>query len=559
MESVVKESKHINPPLVILNEVGLAVTQLLDLQGVLDFTLDVLVNELGMAESLIYLWDSAQERYILSASHGTSGEIIMEIDKRRQSGNDFVRKVAESREVVFVPQLGLDDRFNQGINDAYRGRAIVGFPLVSRGITIGVIELISSIENTLPYLDMAFFTTLGRQIGTAIDNAALVADTQQREKEALALYQLGSTITTSLILSEVLEAVAEAARGLLGADIGLVGILNEKCQEVEIKATAGYQADRMQGMRIPVSEPAPGCSLLTGDPIMGNIGDSNPPCFHDEGTLAASQIASFLVTPLQRGERFVGIVEVMTRQRRQFLKSDAKLLMRLATHVIIAIENAQLYQQLRYVAALEEQNRLARELHDHLAQALGYIKVKASMTDDLLDRGQINPARESLQDLKKVTNIVYTDLREAIFNLRTSSSPRSEFLPALQDYLDEYRLHYDVDVRLVVDDETSTEFSPEVANQLMRIVQEALANVRKHACAGTAWVRCMQDGPEILITIEDYGRGFDQDQLANGTGQCYGIQIMRERVETVEGSLQIDSEPGLGTRINVRVPSVFIK
>jgi signal transduction histidine kinase len=460
--------------------------------------------------------------------------------------------------MLFVPAMQQDDRFRPEVIELLSSHTFIGFPLVSRGITNGVIELFSSVENTTLFLDMAFFTTFGRLIGTAIDNAILVANTKEREREALALFQLGTTISASLELPDVLDAVAGAACELLEADIGLVGITKENGQEVEIKASAGHEADRLQGMRIPISKETSGNSLLVGNPIMGNIGENNQCCFHDAATIDADQITSYLVVPLQRGEQFLGIIEVMSRKPRRFSQHEAYLLMQLATHVVVAIENAHLYQQLRYVAALEEQNRLARELHDHLAQALGYLKVKASMTGDLLQQSKINLAQDSLHDLKKVTDIVYTDLREAIFNLRTSSAARSDFLPALQTYLDEYRLHYDVDVRLTIDDETTIDFSPEVANQLMRIIQEALVNVRKHAKANRAWVRCKQDGPFITISIEDDGQGFDQKELCNNIRQCYGLQIMQERVESIDGSLQINSEPGLGTRVEVKVHSVYI-
>jgi signal transduction histidine kinase len=270
--------------------------------------------------------------------------------------------------------------------------------------------------------------------------------------------------------------------------------------------------------------------------------------------IADEHIASFLAVPLQRGGRFLGLVEVMMRQRRRLVQGDAQLLMRLAHHVVVAIENAQLYRQLRYLAALEERDRLARELHDHLAQALGYLNVKASITDDLLSGGRIDDAQESLLELKKVTKVVYTDVREAIFNLRTAVSSRAGLLPTLQDYLAEYRAHYGVDARLAIGDEDSPEFSPEVASQLLRIIQEALTNVRKHAGASRVWVRCSQNGNQVCISVEDDGRGFDPAQVAEGGRQCFGLQIMRERAESVGGSLGLDSQPGQGTRVVVRVP-----
>ena len=539
--------------LAILNEVGLAATQLLDLQEIMDFALDTVVNKLGMANGMIYLLDEATGRYTLRASHGISKAQIEEIDRRRRSGWDITQEVAETGKEVFVADMASDARF-YGVWDNLQSRSYVKMPLKSKGAVVGVMGLITPARQSVTEREVEFLKAVGREIAIAIDNAILLADARRREQQATTLYKLGTKISDSLAVGEVLDAVADAARELLAAEVGLVGLLDEERQEVVIEATAGIRADALKGMRIPVCETAPGGVLVEGRPIMAEAYDPDQPILHEENLIADEHITSFLAVPLQRGERFLGMVEVMTRQRRRFLQRDAQLLSRLAHHVVVAIENAQLYRQLRYLVILEERDRLAREMHDHLAQVLGYLNVKASVTDDLLSGGQIDEAQESLLELKKVTKVVYTDVRETIFNLRTAISSQIGLLPTLQDYLADYRAHYGLDACLVIGDEYSAEFSPEVASQLLRIIQEALTNARKHAGASRAWVRCEGDGDQVCISIEDDGQGFDPAQVGEEGRQYFGLQIMRERAESVGGSLELDSQPGQGTRVVVRVP-----
>lgn len=539
--------------LAILNEMSLAANQMPDLQEIMDFALDTVVNKLGMANGLIFLWDEAAGRYTLQASYGLSAAQIEEIDRRRQSGLDITRGVVESGKELFVVRMISDSRFH-GIWDHLENRSYVNFPLMSRGTVVGVMALISPVSHFITPRKVDFLKAVGREIGVAIDNAILLADTQRREQEALTLYELGTNMSASLALSEVLNVVANAARELLNTDIGLVGLYDEEHQEIVMKAAAGIQANILKGMRIPVDAGSPGNALVQGEPIMVEINNTDPPIRHFERWITGEQISSSLTVPLERGERLLGLIEVMTRQPRHFLQRDAQLLMRLAHHVVVSIENAQLYRQLRYLAALEERDRLAREMHDHLAQALGYLNVKSSITSDQLSNGQIEQTQEGLLELKKIAKLIYTDVRESIFNLRTTVSQHKSMLQTLQEYLLEYRTHYGLDVRLSLEHEDTIEFIPEVASQILRIIQEALTNVRKHADADYVWICCEEEGDRICIRIEDNGRGFYPTQIAEDGLQHYGLQIMRERAESVGGTLELDSRPGQGTCVILRVP-----
>jgi nitrate/nitrite-specific signal transduction histidine kinase len=550
------EMIHREQELAILNEVGLAATQLLDLQEIMEIALDTMVGKLGMDNVLIYLWDEAAERYTMQASRGISRVQIDEIERRRQSGYDITQEVVKSGKEEFVANMADDPRF-KGVWQNLQNRSYVKLPLISRGTVVGVLGVVTPVGQSLNSHDVDFLKSIGREIGIAIDNATLLVETKQREKQAITLYRLGMKISAPLSLRDVLDAVAEAARELMNADIGLVGLMDDEVQAVIVKAVAGAQRNLTINMRMSVNKQAPWSELRAGQPYMTNEDDSSILNLHDNDLISREQIKSVLAVPLLRGGQFLGLVEVMTRKPRFFKQRDGRLLSRLANQVVVAVENAQLYRQLHHLVTLEERDRLARELHDHLAQGLAYLKVKASITEDLLSNAQIEQAQVSLLELKKASQVLYTDVREEIFNLRTAVKEQDGFFSVLRDYLIDYETHYDLEIHMIIEDDCPSEFSSEVASQLLRVIQEALTNVRRHSDAAKVLINCRQGGEQVCISIEDDGQGFYPDEVTKDGGQRYGLQIMRERAESVGGSLEIDSLPGKGTRVVVSVPPMY--
>ena len=548
------EMEDRNQELSVLNEVALTVSQSLDLQEVLDRALETVTDKLRMEASFIRLLDRATGSLTLRACQGATEGLCREIKQRRKDpARDISSEVVRTGKTYFVNNMATESRF-EGLWDRMDERSYILVPLKSKGSVVGTLGLVSYPGRPMSDRAVVVMEAIAHEIGIAIENALLLAESQQNEHEAITLSQLGTQVSASLALKEVLNAVAEAARKLLEADIGLVGLIDEEHQVFVLKAAAGIRSEALIGVRAPVAGLAPGSNWMSGQPVMAEINDSDQPILFDEDLIKDEKIASFLTVPLERGERILGLIQVMTRQPRRFLPRDAQLLMRLAHHVVVTIENARLYRQLRYLAVLEERDWLAREMHDHLSQTLGYMNIKTSMIDDLLVGGQVDQAREGLQELKDAAKIAYTDVREAIFNLRTSVSPGAGLLGTLQDYLVDYRMHYGLDARLIIAEEDLAELSPEVAAQLLRIIQEALVNVRKHASADKVRITCRPDGDQVDITIEDNGRGFAPDQAPGADQQHYGLQIMRERAESMGGSLVLDSQPGRGTRVIVRVP-----
>jgi two-component system nitrate/nitrite sensor histidine kinase NarX len=203
-----------------------------------------------------------------------------------------------------------------------------------------------------------------------------------------------------------------------------------------------------------------------------------------------------------------------------------------------------------HLASLQERERLSRDLHDQLAPGLGFIKIQTAVINEALNRGDLEEARQQLQELKELANDLYTDVREEIFNLRTEISSGREFWPVLEDYLTEYEGRYNLEVELSPSNGARPEFPVKAAGQLLRIIQEALSNVRSHAQASRVTIQVQGGEEQTQITIEDDGQGFDMDQLSENS-QSFGLEIMRERAESIGGRLAVDSAPGRGTRLSV--------
>ncbi len=217
--------------------------------------------------------------------------------------------------------------------------------------------------------------------------------------------------------------------------------------------------------------------------------------------------------------------------------------------------HSELLQQQRALAVLDERDRLARELHDNLAQVLGYVSTQGQAARELLSQGDPLVAGEMLTRLITVTQNAQGDAREYIAGTGTGVLTRLGLLPALDEYLGQFSQSSGLRTELVAQPGIEQGmFEPVVEVQLLRIVQEALTNVRKHANARTARVVLSMEGNKGEVIVEDDGQGFPPEQLPVFGRQSFGLRVMRERAMEFGGDVQVTSVPGCGTRVVVRVP-----
>jgi signal transduction histidine kinase len=369
-----------------------------------------------------------------------------------------------------------------------------------------------------------------------------------RRSEAMAaINAIGTDITGLSDLEKILHAVVGAARKLMGTEVSALCFVSEKNCPVPKVLAGPPEAFAVSGNRLNSSGCVANC--LAAPVLSASQGEAAVEC----SGIKPEYTKAHLAAPLTREGHVIGALCVAGRSPRHFLPLEVELLTRLATRAAVAIENARLHERLRDVAVIEERHRIAREMHDGLAQALGYLDLKIGELEAAVS---LPPAtlRTELGRMKKVVAGAYEEVRQAIFGLKMTPPRGLGLVPTLAEYLREFSEQTGTTVELKLADEEGARLSPRAELQLIRIIQEALANVRKHAQAGRAWVTFDTEEGKAKITVQDDGRGFDPEEAARPGRTPFGLRSMRERAESVGGTLAVEPGQGRGTQVIIRLP-----
>lgn len=257
---------------------------------------------------------------------------------------------------------------------------------------------------------------------------------------------------------------------------------------------------------------------------------------------------SWMSIPLIAREKPVGVLVLAHEEVNYYTPARAELAMAFANYAAIAVTNAQLYEQARYLAALEERQKLARELHDSVSQALYGIVLGARTARTLLDRDPPQAA-QPLDYILQLSEAGLAEMRALIFELRPESLQTEGLVAALGRLVNALGARYRLEVRLEAGNEPDV--SMEVKESLYRITQEAMNNIAKHARAQHVNIQLKVESDALMLEISDDGAGFDASQQFPGH---LGMHTMRERAEKVGGIFIIESTPGTGTKIQVTIP-----
>lgn len=212
--------------------------------------------------------------------------------------------------------------------------------------------------------------------------------------------------------------------------------------------------------------------------------------------------------------------------------------------------------QQRTLAAVEERERMGRELHDSLGQVLNYVHIQSEVILDQVSKGDLTTAAANLTRLNTVTQEANIDIRSYIKDTRPIRSVQKAFFPALDQYIEKFSQLSGIRVNLIVPDKNIENQITESAKiNIIRIIQEALSNARKHARATNIQIIFTLSDNALQITIADNGIGFNPEApLGN---DHFGLQIMRERTVDIGGEFQIQAEPGQGTQVIVQLPTAI--
>jgi signal transduction histidine kinase len=376
-------------------------------------------------------------------------------------------------------------------------------------------------------------------------------ETRDRDRR---LIEAGMILASELSLEAVLIRIVELAVDLTDARYGALGVLTPDGRLIEEFITVGITPEE----RAALGDPPTGHGLLgvlitearplripdiSADPRSVGFPPNHPP------------MHSLLGAPVAGRGRVFGNIYLTDKQGAEmFDEEDERVLVVLATQAAIAVENARLYdeterksRELQKLQMLEERERIAKELHDGVIQSL--FAVGMSLQGLAAASSDAEMARRLEAAVEDVDHSI-RDLRNYIFGLRPGILADRQLDQALKEMTSEFGARSGVVTVVDVDSEAASQLASR-AGDVVQLAREALSNVGRHGAATTCRVSLRRGEAGLFLEIDDDGRGFDVDVTSWGMG----LNNLRERVESLGGVLQVESEPGVGTTVRATFPS----
>jgi len=375
-----------------------------------------------------------------------------------------------------------------------------------------------------------------------VDNLRLHGETRRRLAESESLQRVTAALLQRRTLDEVLEIVRHEARQLTGAAGGGVFLLED---DAWLRMTGTDTELDPLAQRIPVAGTFTGQAVLRGKPMLVND--------YADGAIETRtpglKTESLLAVPLQVAGTAIGALNVANRPG-GFTEEDVRILGLLADVAAIAIENARLQEKAGRLAIVEERQRLARELHDSVTQALYSVTLYAEAARMALSAGRQDVAAENLRELHAMAREALFDIRLLVYELHPPILEGQGLAAALQTRLAAVETRVGLQIELRVDGGRRLSLSAE--EEVYRIALEALNNVVKHARAQHVTVYLRFDDQRVYLEIADDGLGYDPVRARESGGM--GLRGMEERAQRLHGQLEILGVPGKGTTVKVEVP-----
>ena len=317
---------------------------------------------------------------------------------------------------------------------------------------------------------------------------------------------------------------------------------------LKLAAYQGFSADYAAKIdRLRVGEGFSGRVVQEAKPV--TVTDASTDPWLTSMGVAERGSLSLASVPLGSRGKVLGALFIATPEHREFGGQEVELLSSIGNQIGVAIENGLLYRSAQQLAVLEERNRLARDLHDSVTQAVYGVTLYAEAAARLISSGQVEKAADHLRELRTTALQALREMRSLIFELRPPVLEKEGLVAALHARLDAVEGRAGVATEFKV--EGTIDLSTSTEEELYRIAQEALNNTLKHAQARSIRLLLRQEGEKVLLEIRDDGVGFDPVTARQHGGQ--GLRGIEERVERLGGSLNVESEPGRGTTLTARV------
>jgi len=390
------------------------------------------------------------------------------------------------------------------------------------------------------------FNRMATQLQSLYDD--LEERVTNRTQELGVLNTLAVVVSRSAGLEEVLSDALDEALAIMGMEKGQAFTLDEQTQCLNLVAHRGLSEELAEhSARLSLDVGTSGLAARERKPVYRLVRD------YPEGTLKdlvqREGLELIVSTPLMVKERTVGAIDLGSSVVREITADELTLLAAIGHQIGVAVENARLYEQAQQLAVIEERNRLARDLHDSVMQALYGVTLYAEASMRQIEMGETKMAGDHLREIRDTTEDALREMRLLIFELRPPVLSQDGLVSALRARLESVEER--VGIRTVLDVRCPGRLPAVAEEEVYRVSLEALNNSLRHADASTVEVALYYEQGVVALEIADDGIGFDP--LAARQRGGFGLRSMEERVAHLGGLFVLESQPGEGTRIKVEV------
>ncbi|MGI5836362.1 MAG: GAF domain-containing protein, partial [Chloroflexota bacterium] len=486
--------------LATLNSIAEAVSRSLDLDEILHDALEKTLQTMGMETAGIYLLDEKGDTLNLATHRGIDPEFVPWIS-RLKVGEGFSDRVVQMGQPVVVEDVSTDPWLTRVVPIKWNQRTLASAPLTSPGKVVGAIFISNRGLRQFTPQDLQLLSSIGHYIGVAVANARLFDAEQRRAEQFRMISEVGQRITSILAVDELLNEIARLVRDTQDCYLVCIGLVEG--DELVIKAGAGacWERDGFQAPKLRIgAEGITGWVARSGEPLL--VPDVNRDTRY-KLMAGAEDTRAEIAVPLKTKDEVIGVLDVQSDQANAFDESDLVVLQSLAYQAAVAIENARLYEQAQQLAVMKERNRLARDLHDSVTQAVYSVTLYAEASARLLSVGQVDVAADHLRELRATAQQALREMRSLIFELRPPVLEKEGLVAALHARLDAVEGRSGVKTEFLVEGDAS--LPAELERELYHIAQEALNNALKHAQAGSIKLHLRCDEQTVMMEIVDDG------------------------------------------------------
>ena len=530
--------------------VAATLSQSLDLDTLLNSALETILNVLEMEVGVVFLANRETHALEVQTFRGNMTEC------------DLFESILDHCYCVKISEQAMKRRHEQAVLwtdipperrscflDGQQIRTLVSVPLVSKGKALGALTLGSQRESAMPQPEIELLTSIGQQIGMAVENARLYHEAEHWATKLSMLNHSSMVLTSTLDSSSIEEEIAQQAPALLSCDTACVVHWEQELQTLEIISNRGL-SDAEKDILINSDDShllfdniwEPGTTLA----IASAQTDPAVPVDWKEQL----SVQSLLCLPIwgpEVPEAFLLMLECHTS--RHWRADELELIESFVSSAAVALENAKLHKQLEWAVTLEERHRIATNMHDGLAQTLSLLGLKVDHVAENISDNQNGSTLKDLQHIRLTVDQASEEVRGSISSLREPPRPRCSLQELLTEMLGQQHTSTQTTFDLVTMLTEPIYLQREQEVHVLPLVKEAVLNACKHAHAQNIRIVLRKAGDQIQLNVEDDGRGFDPQIASVASNRHFGLSIMRARAKQIGGSLQIESTPGAGTSV----------